>query len=261
MKRKNISAFFVVVLFSAIPSALSYLANSSLIFEWLKKYEIIGQGVNIAAIQDRCLWLGIILSAVFLSANLFWKTVQRNQAIEERNSLIKMNKSILATALGETFHCNQLSFSVRIFIPKHQIFYAFADWIKLKNFKKSFIIKNIDLISDEGRTKDLQFEVSPKQEGLVGACYAGRMMVYDDDLENTNSKDYNLGEHQISRTSNLKWSVCCPIHDESNAVVAIIALDGTSKITIDKSNENALREHLVAFSRMLYDFVPQLFKR
>ena len=86
-------------------------------------------------------------------------------------------------------------------------------------------------------------------------------MVFDDNLEHSNSTDYNLGENQISRTSNLKWSICCPIFDTNNAVVAILALDGKSKITIAEENAPILNEHIVAFSRLLYDSVPQLFKR
>ena len=86
-------------------------------------------------------------------------------------------------------------------------------------------------------------------------------MVYDDDLEHTNDTSYSLDRIQVSRTSNLKWSICCPVFDDKNTVVAIIALDGKTKITIDKEKENDLKEELYVFTRMLYDYVPQLFRR
>ena len=88
-----------------------------------------------------------------------------------------------------------------------------------------------------------------------------KYMVCDDDLEHTNDKIYRLSPNQISRTSNLKWSICCPICDDSNNVVAIVALDGKTKITLDKKKETALQEEMSAFCYMLYDSVPQLFKR
>ena len=95
----------------------------------------------------------------------------------------------------------------------------------------------------------------------MGLCYNTKAMVYDDDLEHTNDKNYHLNKSQIDRTSNLKWSICCPVLDKTETVVAVIALDGKTRITIDKEKETTLREEIVAFSCMLYDSVPQLFKR
>ena len=92
-------------------------------------------------------------------------------------------------------------------------------------------------------------------------CYNTMSMVYDDDLENTNDKIYQLNQTQINRTSDLKWSICCPICDNTSNVIAIIALDGKTRITIDDGKASALKEELAAFSYMLYDSVPQLFKR
>lgn len=156
---------------------------------------------------------------------------------------------------------NQADFDIRIFIPKFPTLYKIADFLRIPNVPRKFVIKNIELIAEPGTTNNLEFEVFPHQEGLVGDCYFRKAMVYDDDLETTNSINYNLGQNQITRTSNLKWSICCPVFEDSNTVVAILALDGKTKITIDQRNESALREQLIAFSRLLFDSVPQLFKR
>lgn len=139
--------------------------------------------------------------------------------------------------------------------------YKLADKLHFASLSRKFIIKNIDLIAEQGITKDLQFEVFPNPQGLVGMCYDTKSVVFDDDLEHTNSNSYNLKTNQIDRTSNLKWSICCPICDNNDTVVAIMALDGKAPIKISKEKETALNKEIVAFSRMLYDSVPQLFKR
>ena len=246
---------------SALPAFLSYLASSELIFLKLIEKNIIGSAINIPVVQDYCLWISILLSAIFLSGQLVLVKVKYDHTLEERNLLIRMSKNILSGTLGKLCFSNQPNFDVRIFIPQWPILYRLAEKMHFLNIKQKFIIKNIDLIAEQGTTKDLEFEVCPNQEGLVGLCYQSKSIVFDDNLEHSNSTDYNLGENQISRTSNLKWSICCPIFDTNNAVVAILALDGKSKITIAEENAPILNEHIVAFSRLLYDSVPQLFKR
>ena len=261
MINKIIKEILLVIIFSAIPSTLSYLANSSLVFDKLIQWRILSEGINVPLIQDYCLWIGIVFSAICLSLNLIITKIKYDGILDERNLLIKMNKDILSSSLGKRFLSDSSAFDIRIFIPKHLLLYKITDRLRINNISKKFIIKNVDLIANQGVTKDLQFEVSPKQEGLVGLCYHNKVMVYDDDLENTNNKNYSLNQNQISRTTNLKWSICCPVCDENDTVIAIIALDGKTKITIDKEKEVALRTDLLAFSRMLADSVPQLFKR
>lgn len=261
MKRKIVKHLLVTIIVSAIPACLSYLASSALIFNKLIELKILNESVNVQLVQDYCLWIGILLSAIFLSCDLIAVKVRYDYLLEERNQLIQMNKNILASALAKICLSNQADFDIRIFIPKHPIFYRIAEVLQIPDVHLKFVIKNIDLIAEPGTTNNLEFEVFPNQEGLVGECYAQKAMVYDDDLEATNSVIYNLGQNQIARTSNLKWSVCCPVFADSNTVVAILALDGKTKITIDQRNESALREQLVAFSSLLYDSVPSLFKR
>lgn len=261
MRKSAFLHIIKIVIVSVIPACLSYLANSELIFDKLIEMNIVSSSIQVSLIQDYCLWIGIVVSAIFLSGQLIIVKIQYDRVSTERNLLIKMSKNIFAGTLGKACFSNHPEFDVRIFIPKHPIVYKFADLFHVTKITKKFVIKNIDLIAEQGLTKNLEFEVSPNQEGLVGLCYETKTMVYDDDLEHSNSVGYNLGQNQISRTSNLKWSVCCPIFGENDTVVAIIALDGKSKITIKKNNEPVLNEHIVAFSRLLYDSVPQLFKR
>ena len=180
--------------------------------------------------------------------------------MEQRNSLLKMNKEYLTTYLEKSISSNFSNCNIRIFVPKHPHLYKIATKLKIKA-RKTFIIKNFDILSNEGVTKNLKFEVFPKVQGLVGECYKKDSIVYDDELKSTNSINYELNSFQIIKTSSLQWSICCPIHDTESNIVAIIALDGDKKIKIKPEKEQELSEQLFVFSTMLYENVPQLFRR
>lgn len=261
MQKRTIKNTIIILIISMITSSLSYLANSSLIFDKLKKYGLIGANVDIKYLQDICLWVGIILSAILLSANLVLTKYKRDNLLDQRNSLIRMNKSLLASSLGNSFLTNEASFDIRIFIPKHRFLYKSYQLLKIKRFSQKYIIKNIELIANSDSTKGLQFEVAPNPQGLVGDCYTKKMMVFDDNLADNNRTKYGLNETQMARTGQLKWSICSPVFNDMGDVIAIIAIDGKTNIHIDSEKADDLRNQLSAFSHMLYDSVPQLFKR
>lgn len=256
MKKKTVEIIIKVAICTLIPSLLSYIANSKVIFNYLIEKNFIGESINIDMIQDICLWVGIVLSAILLSYDLLKTKLNYNDVLSQRNLLIKMNKEILGYALLDSCLGNYEDYNIRFFIPKHPLIYKI-----FKKCKKKFVIINIPEIAQEGTTKGLELEVFPDCQGLVGKCYNNKMMIYDDDLENTNSTKYRLDKNQVFRTSNLKWSICCPIFDNNSQIVAIMAIDGSKKITIDKEKENKLKEQIIIFSRMIYDNVPQLFRR
>lgn len=261
MKKKIAKIIVSVLCFTAIPAFLAYVASSDYFLPTLEQKGWLGQNANIQLIMDVCLWVSIILSAWLLSFNSAKAQISHESILEQRNSLVKMTKDILKESLVK----NQSGFSdldIRIFIPKHPFLIKLAYILHIKDPKIIYIIKNIPQIADEGTTSNLEFEVSPDPQGLVGLCYNIRSVVYDDDLEKNNGDDiYNLTEYQLSRTTNLKWSICCPVFDTSNTVIAILALDGKNQITIDDNNKSEIRNQIVVFSRLLYDAVPQLFRR
>ena len=123
MNRKIIKQILIVVVISAIPGLLSYMASSSLIFDKLIAYGYVGEAINIPVIQDYCLWISIVLSALFLSLNLIVTKVKYDHILEQRNLLIKMNKKVLSSALGKRFLSEASAFDIRIFVPKHPIIY------------------------------------------------------------------------------------------------------------------------------------------
>lgn len=245
--------------FSAIPAFCSYAANSDVFLPRLQAQGILGSTVNVPILQDTLLWIGIFLSVLLLGGSLSFSNTKRDAMEDQRNALIQMNKIILSSALSKCVGLENIDFDVRIFVPKHPHLYDIANFFGIPVPKK-FIIRNIALIARPGTTQKLQFEVFPKTEGLVGLCYSQKAMMYDDDLKNTNSVLYELGPTQIDQTSNLMWSICCPILREDNTVHAIIALDGKAKITLSDSAMRGFRKDIIAFSRLLYDAVPQLFR-
>ena len=255
---KTIKEFFKVLLATLVPSLLTYLANSDYFFQRLIEKRIIGESFNITQAQDVLLVLGIISSVLLLSVNLLISRIQYNKVIEQRDQFLIMNTEILKSALKPLGFGD---FDIRIFIPEHPIFYKKKKKKKDVQGKKVFIIKNIQTMAKEGLTKNLQFEVQPHPQGLVGLCYEQKMICYDDNLENTNTTDYNLDNNQISRTSDLKWSICCPVFNNSEDIVAILALDGKTKMKIEKNQEKAIYDNVVCFSRLLFDASPNLFKR
>lgn len=259
MKRKILKLGIKGFFWSAVPAACSYAASSNFFLYKLQERGIIGHSVNIPAVQDALLWIGIVWSIVLLGGNLAVSDVRRDQVTEERNGLIQMNKSVLESVLSKSIGLEMIDFDIRIFVPKHPGWYRIAQFLHIRVANK-FVIKNVDLIARPGITQKLQFEVFPKQEGLVGICYHKKQMVYDDNLKETNSVSYALRTSQIDQTSSLRWSICCPIVQEDDTIPAIIALDGKSDITLSKEAMNAFRTDLTAFSRMLYDAVPQLFR-
>lgn len=249
------------LIFTTIPAFCSYAANSNILWDKIKNLNILSDSFNVEIIKDILLWVGILLSSILLGLNLIVSKNKYDSMLRQRNALIKMNKDILADSLAKSFSSNAANYDIRIFVPKHVLFYRICNKLKIKRLKQKFSIKNIDIIADEGITKKLQFEVFPNQEGLVGICYNKKAMVFDDNLENTNSTDYNLAQNQIDQTSNLKWSICCPILKEDNTIAAIMAFDGKSKVNIDLTKTPSINLELLAFSRMLYETVPQLFRR
>lgn len=85
MVLKIIKQIIFVVICSAISSMLSYLANSSLVFDKLIEWGIMQETVNIPLIQDYCLWIGIAFAAVVLSLNLIITKVRYDHMLEQRN--------------------------------------------------------------------------------------------------------------------------------------------------------------------------------
>lgn len=258
MKYKKI---FYVIFVTIIAAFLNLISSSNRFINQLIKMNLLPVNTEVEHVKEISLIVSIVFSLIFISIKLAKEQIKNINSIEERNLLINMTKNILKDVLMEKFSKNFSSFNIRIFTQKYPRLYAFFDFFHIKNYKKVFKIKNIPQIAETGTTKDLEFEVFPKWQGLVGLCFENRCIIYDDNLQENNDKQYNLVNNQLSKTSNLEWSICFPLFDTKDNIVSIISFDGQKKINIEEKQETELSRQIIVFSIMLHDAVPQLFRR
>ncbi len=258
MKKKK-SILIKNILFTLIPACLTYLSKSDNILNYLQVNGYIGENINIPRVKDFCLILSIVLTFSLLTYNIIKAEAEKNYYLEQRNKLLGFNKSIFISALEKATGNKNISLDLRIFVPNKSL------RAKIKNFfskskRIEFIIKNIPVLADVGITNNLNLEVYPNPQGLVGESYKTKKMVYDPDLKTTNETSYNLTEYQISKTKDLVFCLCCPIFNTKREVISIVAFDSKREIQISKENETVFMNSFATFTQSLYEYVPDIFK-
>ncbi len=234
----------------------NYISKDNNIIDYMQNKDFLGQYYNYAQLKTILYFVFSILSFIVFTIILTIKKYRKNSLEKQRDGLLEMWKRTFAETLADDN--NKLSnndIDVRIFVPNSSI------KNRLKK-KKEFIIKNFKSLADPDITDDLCFEVSPQSEGLVGFCYQSKKIVYDDNLEETNSKNYNLSKHQQNKTSNLKFSFVCPILDINEDVIGMVAIDSKKLINIrsNKKYEKQFTTAVLNFSQLMHKNVPELFK-
>lgn len=241
------------------PAITAFLAASDNAFNFLVQKNIISASFNIEVFQDICLLLNILFTTVILGGRII-ACEYKQQANEKRIAgLYNMIKQFAQSNFEKISKNGNFNFEMRIFVKEKNLTHLLPKWIH-KNLDIFFSIRNIYPFAHSDITENLRFRVCPEPQGLVGKCYADKSIYYDENLIETNNS-YALNESQIAKTSELKWSICVPIFDQSNEIIAIVAFDSqVSKLSIEK-NEDAIRKLVNTFSQMLYDCAPTLFKR
>lgn len=243
---------------SLLPAFFVWLGQSDALVK-LQEYQYIGQNVNVVLIKDLSAILGVILTFWFLTIPLIKAELNEGKYHTQRDRLIKNNKEIFQKVLCKQLGRERCDMDIRIFVPQD-------DWkYKLKKlFNPSiplyFRIKNLDGLADPGTTDDLQFQVCPNPEGLVGKCYQERTILYDDDLENNNETQYNLNEYQINKTNDLKFILVCPIMSSDNQIAAVVAFDSKTQIKVTDENRKPLTNAVLNYTQELHELVPEFFK-
>lgn len=255
--RKKIKILFIALVTSAIPTALSYLGGADNILDTLSARGYIGNSVDLHSIKMVCQIISGLLTFVLITYNMAvsnWKNESKDIQI---NSLLYQNKTIFERAFSNIIG-NAVNLDVRIFVPEERIIDV------RKNKIKYFKIKNYEGLCTAGTTNDLKFAVHPHDflEGLVGQCYDQKSMLLEDNLKEYNNTQYNLNRFQISKTRDLEFSIVCPLFKDGNndEVVAVVAVDGKQKISINNANRENLINSVLTFSQLLYENVPELFK-
>lgn len=255
--KNRLRILVIALITSAIPTMLSYLGGADNVLDTLSAKGYIGSSVNIDMLKSICQIIGGILTFTFITYNMAicnWKIESKDTQI---NSLLYQNKTIFERAFSNIVG-NAVNLDVRIFVPEDRI-------IDLRQNKvKYFKIKNYEGLCTAGTTNDLKFAVHPHGylEGLVGQCYDQKSMLLEDNLKERNDTQYNLNRFQISKTRDLEFSIVCPLFKDGNndEVVAVVAVDGKQKISINNDNRENLINSVLTFSQLLYENVPELFK-
>lgn len=255
MKKRKAQILVIALLTSAIPAVLTYLGTDNNIIDILYKGNYIGSAVDINKTKNTFRIIGGILSFLLITYQMAEKSIKVDSMNAQINGLLYQNKCVFEKAFEEIVG-KHVGLDIRIFVPISPI---------ISNPRKKqlyFAIKNYEGLCNAGTTNHLKFKVKPEseKEGLVGLCYNNKAMLYDDDLKKNNSVRYGLSPFQISKTRELEFSITCPLYDNNNSVVAIIAIDGREKITIDRTNETAIANSVVTFSQLLYENEPDMFK-
>ena len=235
---------------------MSYLASSDNIFPYLIERKIFAPTLNITVIQEVCLALNIVFTIAVFPIKLGYYGLKNKSYKKQIAGLYNIIKQFAQSNFESISKNKDFDFKMRIFVRERSI----LSYLKFFGEKRVFFsIRNIEPFASNDVTEDLRFQVFPKAEGLVGKSYSGKGIYYDENLEVTN-KTYNLNEAQLTRTFMLKWSICVPIIDARNDVVAVVAFDSqTSRLSIEK-NEYRIRELVNPFSQMLYNCAPDLFR-
>lgn len=243
----------------AIPAVTAYLASSDSLLQFLIKHNVLASSINISLFQDICLFINIVFTTFILCFRLIKYEFRQKSSNKKISGLYNMVKKIIQSNLCQISGDSNISFDLRIFVPKK----SFRRWIKSlfsKNAEKWFIIRNVEPFASRDVTEHLEFRVEPNPQGLVGSAYTKKSIVYDDNLSETNSTAYSLDQTQVSRTSSLLWSICIPILNENNDVIAIMALDSNTSDLDITANKDAVRRLTNTIAIMMRDSVPELFK-
>ncbi len=250
------------ILIVAIPFLFQYLSQANKIFTVLIEKGILNKDVDIEMIKEVFLIFSIVSTLGLLLVNMIITDI-RNEKLESRqNDFTVYMKDVLTSKLCEIFNNRDLSFDVRIFVP-HSFFVWKIFHFFYKKARLVFVCKNKKELAKEGIKDNLEFEVYPNIQGLVGLCYDTKQAQYDDELVETNSVLYNLNNSQIEKTRDLRFSLVYPIYDnedKDNTVIAIVAIDSASQISIKDDQQQQLIALLSGFSQYLYKLVPEAFK-
>lgn len=199
---------------------------------------------------------GIIFPLVIAPIDLII-TRRKNEKLEEMVpkmlTILKKQfnaelKSILAPASGTDFN-------IRVFLPvkgKEKLFRRFF------RREEYFKIKNVPGLADDELTNDLCFKVHPVPvQGLVGRTYQDKTIYFDYSPRNTEKvKYYNLDSYQICHTSRAEFVATGHIETADGRIIAVLAIDCSSKIVENKANEENVTEIVREYCKIVDKVLP-----
>lgn len=256
---KKFGLFCKCFFISLVPSVLTYLGKSYNILDKLVEKQIIGVSLDVPFIKEISLTASIITTFILV----FYNNLNLNNKIDDKNKRIQglMNycKYLLSGALSKEIGTSGITFNIRIFVPKYNLFYLVRSKF-IKDTPLYFVITNVPGLAEADITEDLRFKVLPEGEGLVGMCFHKQKTCFDPELKKNNSIIYGLNDSQIAKTNDLEFIIAVPVI-ANKKVVAVVSFDTKQKIENKTSVIDSISGAVGAFSNLLYEKVPELFKR
>lgn len=263
---EKIKSLLLVVILTIIPGLSAYLSVNNNILDELQKNGYIGPNFNLPLVKQYVLFLGAIIPPCILT--LLWQISKNGKKVLERqrHALVRMMKDWFVS------YCHNLLsnpsmrvLNVRIFIEEKRFWWLKAGLeLVIKHFrpdfefKKKFLMRNVKGLYTTINRDDLEFEVSPDWQGLVGKCYQDRKLIYRSDLK-VSDEDFHLTDYQRHIVSEVDFCLCYPIPDKDNKIAAIITFDSPEHIIIPPDKKTEFEEGAANFCQTLHETLPELF--
>ena len=249
------------VIDAAIPALAAYFAVDDTFVKWLIEKHLLSLSFNIQAFQKVCIAINIFFTVFILSFKLIYHKHKGDYYRKEIAGLYNVIKEFARNNFAQISGDKNFSFDLRVFVPEISILRSLTSWLPQQKKEKWFVIRNIEPFAKRDITEHLRFRVKPDKQGLVGDAYETGSIVYDDMLEVTNDKKYSLEQTQLSRTGNLLWSLCVPVSNDKNEVIAVMAFDSDCSDLSIEENKDEIRTLTNTLTIMMKDSVPELFKK
>ena len=255
---------FKILFLIVFPTVLSVLSQTDVITNYLIERQLLGNNFNIDMFKDICMIISIVLNGLLLGFDYVASNIINKRQYKRITELLSYSKEVFIDALADVWkQKGKFDINIRIFIPENKLYLIL---IKYSFFKKRiplyFKIKNIPCWAKSGNTDKLKLRVTPNPQGLVGQCFNTKNIVYDANLRESNDNQYGLSNVQIHQTSQLTTSICVPVFDQKNNVIAVVAYDSIEsicapdKFILTQESKNIL----LTFANRMYKIVPELFK-
>lgn len=262
---KRMKIILKVILFTALPSILSLAAKTNSFLDYMKLQGIIGANMNLPAVKDILLLFSIILSSFLLSLNLAITSLKKENIEAHRLGLIELCKYILFEGLETATGVEHIDMDINIYVPTRQKCSAIAYAAKalLKNMiimRRELIQIHVPGLSRWQNNENLIFTLSPRLQGMEGNCFAKGKYIIEESFGKECFSKYNYSNKQQSLFAGIKFHMCCPVFDNSENVVAVMAFSSGQKYEFSKETSELLEIAIRGFCQSLYEKSPELFK-
>ncbi|HHW00559.1 MAG TPA: hypothetical protein GXX36_13545 [Clostridiaceae bacterium] len=262
--KKKYRVILRIILWSVLPSLLTFLGKSHIDLSFIQKVVPVFSDITPTVFKDYFLLTGMLISLILVDMQFAISEFDRRTVTSQRHFLIQYIKNIFIESLEAKLGEENTGINIRIFVPKRGILKNIKKGIEILfgnkvKFKKVFVIKNMDCLSEPGVTNGLGFEVKPEIQGLVGLCYHRKAFVYEEDIKSP-KENFKMNEFQRDKLANIRFWMCVPVVNKKNEVIAIISFDSKNKIKISKLEHDELSRAVRNFSQFFGEGLPDLLK-